>query len=103
MAGYGSFGIKPEAEPLFLALQLAIRDLNDDGRRVPCQVDPDPFTSEDKADRAEAAEACRHGCPVRLGCLRMAVANNEPAHVWGGHDFNTKSGRDAAQTARENR
>lgn len=102
MGALSSFGVKPNAEAPMLALLTGLRDLNDDGRRTPCEVDPDPFTSENKGDRAEAAEACRHGCPVRLGCLRMAVTNDERAHVWAGHDFNTKSGREAAQTEMEN-
>lgn len=96
MGALSSFGIKADAEAPMLALLTALRDQNDDGRRTPCEVDPDPFTSENKADRAEAAEACQW-CPVRVRCLRMAVANGEKAHVWAGHDFNTKPGREAAQ------
>lgn len=86
MSRAADYGIRAEAEPLYLALQLSIRDRNDDGRRTPCQTDPDPFTSDDREDRAEAAEACRRGCPVLELCGRYADAQGERWGVLGGVD-----------------
>jgi hypothetical protein len=55
------------------------------GRTVPCHVDPEPFTSEEITERAEAAAACRV-CPVLIECARFALLNEESNHVWGGAD-----------------
>ena len=68
------------------ALTRALLDLADVGLRTPCQLDPDPFTSEDWRERAEAAEQC-HPCPALIAC--GAVGATEPAHVWGGTDRTT--------------
>ena len=65
------------------ALTRALIDLADERRRTPCQLDPDPFTSDDWHERAEAAEQCRP-CPVLAACDAVGAA--EPAHVWGALD-----------------
>jgi hypothetical protein len=89
MNGYAfsSHGVLPEAEAPFLSLQHAIRNLADAGRRTPCNgPDVDCWTSDSAEDRAEAAEACRFGCPVIELCARFADANQEKGHVFGGVD-----------------
>jgi|JI10StandDraft_1071094.scaffolds.fasta_scaffold387317_3 hypothetical protein len=63
------------------SLTRALLDLADVGRRTPCQLDPDPFTSDDWHQRAEAAEQCQP-CPVLAAC--DAVGALERWHVWGG-------------------
>lgn len=65
------------------ALTRALLDLADKGRRTPCQLDPDPFTSDERHERAEAAEQCRP-CAVLAVC--DAVGAGEGFHVWGGSD-----------------
>ena len=65
------------------ALTVALDDLADHGRRTPCQLDPDRWTSEDYRTRAEAAHDC-HPCPVLALCA--VAGDSEPAHVWGGSD-----------------
>lgn len=52
------------------------------GTTVPCRDNPAPYFN-DKASDAEAGRLCS-GCPVRTDCLLTALANNEPAGVWGG-------------------
>lgn len=69
----------------WLALAHALDDLADSGRRTPCQVDPYPFTADDRADRREAEQACA-ACPVRDLCRTYAEAAAEPWFVWGGKD-----------------
>ncbi len=65
------------------SLNRALLNLADTDRRTPCQLDPDPFTSDDWHERAEAAEQCRP-CPVLAAC--DAVGDLEKFHVWGGSD-----------------
>ena len=65
------------------SLTRALLDLADTGRRTPCQLDPDPFTSDDWHERAEAAGRCQP-CPVLAAC--DAVGATEPAWVWAGVD-----------------
>lgn len=69
------------------ALTLALRQLNDDGGRTPCQRDPERWTAEEnpKAQRDEAARRCAP-CPVLDACHDYAAAAPEPFHVWGGVD-----------------
>lgn len=65
------------------ALTRALIDLADARRRTPCQLDPDPFTSDDYQTRADAAPRC-HPCPVRTAC---DTAGDGEAHgIWGGTD-----------------
>lgn len=55
----------------------------------PCKDNP-LWTSDEKADRNDAAELCRtRGCPVLQQCGRWAVENGEKHHVWGGLNFDT--------------
>lgn len=56
------------------------------GRAAPCCVDPEPFTSERREDRAGAAAACT-ACPGRLECARFALASDARAWVWAGVDL----------------
>ena len=69
----------------WLALTDALTELAHTGRPTPCQSDPDPFTSDERADRREAEQACT-GCVVRIPCRAYADTAREPAHVWGGRD-----------------
>lgn len=67
------------------ALTFALLDLADDGRRTPCQSDPDrdAFTSDDYGIRTDAAPRCLH-CPVLDVC--HAAGETEAHGVWGGTD-----------------
>jgi WhiB family redox-sensing transcriptional regulator len=47
---------------------------------------PVGFYSDDLDDITAAKRLCL-SCPVRRECLDTAVANREPAGVWGGHLF----------------
>ncbi|MEP7738116.1 WhiB family transcriptional regulator [Nocardioides sp. 31GB23] len=69
----------------WLALHHQLDVLAQAGRPTPCQVDPDPFTSDERAERQEAALACQP-CPARGLCLDYANASAESWHVWGGID-----------------
>lgn len=80
-----AFTIKPEALPAWHALCGALAQLEDEDRATFCATDPAPFTSEDKDERREAAEACG-ACPAVAACRRFGDENDEPAHVWGGVD-----------------
>ena len=68
-----------------LTLSDALDDLARRGRTTPCQIDPDPFTSDDPTERREAAQACA-GCPILDACRTTAEAMREPFHVWAGAD-----------------
>lgn len=92
MKGLRSLGVKADAVGAMTALVLAQRDHADNGQVTACQADPEPFTSDAKEDRAEAAEACMW-CPLRAHCLRFAVLNRERHGVWAGHDFTMPRGR----------
>lgn len=52
---------------------------------LPCQREPDLFTSDSPEERAQAALACRM-CPALTACHALAEANQETWHVWGGID-----------------
>lgn len=65
------------------SLNRALLDLADTGRRTPCQLDPDRWTSEDYRTRAEAAADCQP-CPALAAC--DAVGACEGFHVWGAVD-----------------
>lgn len=47
------------------------------------EADPDAFHPGKGESLAPAREVCSL-CPARLECLKWAVANAEPASVWGG-------------------
>jgi WhiB family redox-sensing transcriptional regulator len=67
-----------------LAEQLGDRDWQD---RAACRdLTPVGFYSDDLDDVSAAKRLCLT-CPVRRACLDTAVANREPAGVWGGHLF----------------
>lgn len=83
--------LKPRAAASWLALIAEIRDAEARGRRTPCIVDPDPYTSDRHEERAEAAAACVV-CPVLVECARFALANDERAYVWGGVDLSPRRG-----------
>ncbi len=55
--------------------------------RAACRdLTPVGFYSDDLDDITAAKRLCL-ACPVRRECLDAAVANREPAGVWGGHLF----------------
>ncbi|MFM7509346.1 MAG: WhiB family transcriptional regulator [Actinomycetota bacterium] len=55
--------------------------------RAACHdLTPVGFYSDDLDDITAAKRLCL-SCPVRQECLDAAVANREPAGVWGGHLF----------------
>lgn len=74
--------LSDEAETLLRELSGATRTAPGG---VPCQADPDAFTSEFAAERERAARLCA-GCPIRVLCGRYAVAARERWGVWGGKD-----------------
>lgn len=55
------------------------------GAPTPCRAVPDPFTSDDAADRRAATELCG-GCPLRDLCRDYAAEAGESWGVWGGRD-----------------
>lgn len=83
-----------DAVGAWLALGHALADLP---RPAPCQLDGDAFTSEDKAERQEAAAACVTACLALSACARFADAQGEVHHVWAGVD-RTPMSRKAANT-----
>jgi hypothetical protein len=83
--------LKPTAADAWLSLLLCLVELQEGGRSTPCLRDPEPFTSDDQRERAEAAAACA-GCPALVECREFAEANAEPAHVWAGVDRTTGGG-----------
>jgi len=67
-----------------LTEQLGDRDWQD---RAACRdLTPVGFYSDELDDVSAAKRLCLT-CPVRRECLDAAVANREPAGVWGGHLF----------------
>lgn len=80
-----NLAVRPEALPAWHALGGTLNRLRSERRPVPCWSDPQPFTSEDRHDRAEAATACTR-CPALAACRLFAETNPEPAHVWAGED-----------------
>lgn len=75
----------PDTLAAYLHLAERLDRLAEHGKPTPCQVDPDPFTSDDHDTRHEAALACL-GCPALAPCLTYAETAHEPHHVWGGRD-----------------
>jgi WhiB family redox-sensing transcriptional regulator len=58
------------------------------------QTDPDMFFPEkhrtpDLIRTINAAKRVCVECPVKLECLTAALAHNEAAGIWGGHNFAT--------------
>jgi WhiB family redox-sensing transcriptional regulator len=82
-----AFGIRPEAVNAFLALADVLNRMGDDGRRAVCEQRPEQWGSDVRAHaRQDAAAACGF-CPAQPACLAFALAQREPAGVWGGQDF----------------
>jgi hypothetical protein len=55
--------------------------------RPVCQQRPEQWSSDATATaRQDAAAACGF-CPAQPACLAYALAQSEPAGVWGGRDF----------------
>ncbi|WP_366916021.1 WhiB family transcriptional regulator [uncultured Nocardioides sp.] len=77
--------IRPEAQVSWLALAAGLDELAAAGRLTPCQSDPDPFGSDDRAERREAAKACGW-CPLLEVCAAYATEAGETNNVWGGQD-----------------
>lgn len=93
----------------FLALVIAQRAAADDGHILPCQADPDLFTSDAtglrlkaRRDRADKVMRLCGDCPVLVECWEYADAAEERFHVWAGVDRGPKFKRAktlAAETA----
>lgn len=81
----------PTAASAHAALLDGMLDVRDRGHSLPCRSDPDPFTSEDRAERDQAAAACA-GCPLLVLCGLAAVASGERWHVWAGVDLTPRTG-----------
>lgn len=75
----------------WLDMHDALAELADHGRRAPCQIDPEPFTADTRAERREAEQACA-ACPIATLCRAYADTAAEPWHVWGGQDQAPTSG-----------
>lgn len=88
--------LRPQAMRAWFDLGCRLADADDEGRPAPCRIDPAPFTSEDRAERREAALACAP-CPVLIECARFALVNGEGAYVWGGVDLSPCQGRPAGR------
>lgn len=88
-----TFGIRPEAVNAFQALADALDRMADDGRQPVCKQRPDQWSSDaDTPARQDAAAACGF-CPAQPACLAYALAQREPAGVWGGRDLTPTSKR----------
>lgn len=68
------------------ALASRLGELTDADASTPCRVDPRPFTSERRQDRARAADACQ-ACLALVPCARAALAFNATHWVWAGVDL----------------
>lgn len=91
--GLASLGVRPEAEQAFLALGDALNRMGDDGRRPVCEQRPEQWSSDASLPaRQDAAAACGF-CPAQPACLAYALAQREPAGVWGGQDFTATTKR----------
>lgn len=87
MRAASSFGVRPEAADAFQALAGVLFRMDDDGRRPVCEQRPDQWSSDATSPaRQDAAAACGF-CPAQPACLAYALAQREPAGVWGGQDF----------------
>jgi len=77
--------LRPGAAEAWARLTVTVADLAETGVIVPCRADPEPFASDNRAIREQAAESCA-GCPVLDLCDRYAETQQESALVWGGRD-----------------
>lgn len=77
------------------ALDVALLDMADEGRRPTCSTDPERWISDDRAERGAAARECA-GCPVIEPCA--ASGADEPFGIWGGIDRTPRPGRRPALT-----
>ena len=83
----GPLGVRPEAVNAFLALADVLNRMSDDGQRPVCEQRPEQWGSDFSLPaRQDAAAACGF-CPAQPACLAYALAQREPAGVWGGRDF----------------
>ena len=82
-----SLGVRPEAVNAFLALADVLDRMTDNGRRPVCEQRPEQWSSDvAQPSRQDAAAACGY-CPAQPACLAFALAQREPAGVWGGRDM----------------
>ena len=83
-------------------LSLLLRSLEDNGHTVPCRGDArERWTSEDRTDRATAAQLCQTACPALGACTDYADDVTPSFGVWAGRDHGhrtpaTKPSRDAS-------
>lgn len=73
-------------------LQTKLRDLDDEGYRVPCLDMPDLFVSDELEERQAASSWCSD-CPAATDCTTYAETAQEPFGVWGGHDRSPRTYR----------
>ena len=77
----------------YQALTLTLADLD---HPTPCQLDPERWYSDERAERLAAADAC-WDCPVIQACGTYADAADERFGCWGGRDRTVSAARrDAA-------
>lgn len=85
------------AESATERLQAALEAAAHRGDSWPCR-DDDAWTSEDYAERVEAARRCL-GCCVMSLCAAAAVEGRETFGVWASVDYGDKAQRRAAMRA----
>lgn len=72
--------ISPEAEAARHRLHAALRKVRLGDKKVPCEINPELWTSNNRADREAAAFRCQ-SCPVRVECSE--ASGFERVGVWG--------------------
>lgn len=72
--------ISAEAADARQRLNLALRAVRYADEQVPCEINPNLWTSNNRADREAAAFRCR-SCPVRDECA--SASSFERVGVWG--------------------
>jgi Transcription factor WhiB len=76
----------------YLLLAQALRDLNEDGRDVPCHspaVNPEWWFAEEERLLRKARALCA-SCPLQRQCFNHGLAQREFG-VWGGFDHRQRA------------
>lgn len=71
--------------PARAGLMRAVAERERAGEPPPCRLVPEPFTSDQYAERRRAAELCAR-CPLAGLCRTYAAEAGEVWGVWGGKD-----------------
>lgn len=74
-----------ETAPARAELMRAVAERERAGEPPPCRLVPEPFTSDQAAERRRAAELCAR-CPLAALCRSYAAEAGEVWGVWGGVD-----------------